>query len=93
MNVWKVEAETRMCGLCAATVLVAREPGRPVDALLRDLSTSHEAQAIQGLSGRRLGHLDLDRFRFRFLGFREMHVEHPVFVVGCDLAPVRILRE
>jgi hypothetical protein len=48
MNVWKVEAETRMCGLCAATVLVVREPGRPVDALLHDLSTSHEAQAIQG---------------------------------------------
>ena len=47
MNVWKVEAETRMCGLCAAAVPVAREPGRPVDALLRDLSTSHEAQAIQ----------------------------------------------
>ncbi len=48
MNVWKVEAETRMCGLCAVAVLVAREPGRPVDALLHDLSTSHEAQAIQG---------------------------------------------
>ncbi len=40
LNVWKVEAETRMCGLCAVAVLVAREPGRPVDALLHDLSTS-----------------------------------------------------
>ena len=38
-----------------------------------------------------LGHLDLDGFRFRFLGFREMHVEHPVFVVSRHRTLIRIL--
>jgi hypothetical protein len=40
-----------------------------------------------------LGHLDLDGFRFRLLGFREMHVEHPVFVVRRHPAPIRIFRK
>lgn len=38
-----------------------------------------------------LAHLDLDGFRFRFHGFREMHLEQPVFVVSRHLAPIRIL--
>src|SRR5512147_1550221 len=40
-----------------------------------------------------LTYLDLNGFRFRLLGFREMHLEHAVFEVGRHLAPIRILRK
>ena len=40
-----------------------------------------------------LAHLDLDGFRFRLHGFREMHLEHAILEVGGHLAPIRILRK
>ena len=37
-----------------------------------------------------LGHRDLDGCRLRFLGFREMHLEHPVCVVRRHPTPICI---
>src|SRR5580765_9001767 len=45
------------------------------------------------INARTLGHLDLDGFRLRLLGFRETHGEHAVLVVSRHLAPIRILRK
>jgi hypothetical protein len=40
------------------------------------------------INARTLAHLDLDGFRFRLLGFREMDVEHPLLVIRGHLASI-----
>jgi hypothetical protein len=38
-------------------------------------------------------HLHFDRFRFACWAFQQMHLEHAVLELGCDLSRVGILRE
>src|SRR5207344_2306596 len=75
-----------------------RQPGAPLAQSVRKAPSSPRRKntfpdAPHHSVSAALAYLDLDGFRLRLLGFREMYLEHPILEVGRHPAPIRIFRK